>query len=184
MRSFRHPALVALVLAATARAQAPEAFPSNGEGVTVHVAPEDADLRLVRLTLGVGQLGNVVSTSREVCRAPCDRLVAALADSFQVAGPGITTSDPFSLRGHGPSVKLTVTQGSSTVHSVGEVLFGLGITALVVAAASLPLSAGVPVLRPGGYIVGGVSLGTGLVSGAIGLFLLLTSATRVELAER
>lgn len=181
---MRHPAFIALLLAATARAQAPEAFPSNGEGVTVHVAPEDTGLRLMRLTLGVGQLGNVVSQAREECRAPCDRLVGALADSFQIAGPGITTSDPFSLRGRGPGVDLRVTPGSSTVHSVGEVIFGLGITALVVAAAALPLSAGVPVLRPGGYIVGGVSLGSGLVSGAIGLFLLLTNATKVEVVDR
>src|SRR5262249_26075230 len=104
-----------------------------------------------------------------VCAAPCAMRVPADA-MYRVAGPTVTPSDAFVLRGG--DAKLRVDAGSRKAHTGGVVSLVFGIPTAVVGGILILASDDT---RSAGYITGGIGVGLTL----LGAILLATSATTV-----
>jgi hypothetical protein len=114
-------------------------------------------------------------TSRaEVCAAPC-RAEVPRELKYRVVGDGFPPSAVFSLPGR-DRVLLSVTPGDTRVHDGGGLLTLVGAIAASAGAVTAMTSSG----DKGSMIGGLVCLGVGGVALAIGIPMLLTSATTVR----
>lgn len=172
---------------------APRARPIAKNEVLVHI---DADKTNVRLLRYVGTSTGYTSKSTVVihsfsdeCLAPCDVVVPKASDRFYLDGDGMTPSEEFTLVDHQPAVDLKVTGGSAIQNWGGRTLVLLGFSGLLTGAILTPIAAaslggqGRPFLENGLAVAGLISLGAGLVLGAIGIPLWLTSLTKLEFVD-
>ena len=183
------------VLKANGKSRKPSDAP-----VYVEIESEKSDIQLIRL---VGSSYGTVATTRgaasivvnsfsEECTAPCEATIERPRDKFFLTGDGMTTSEAFSLAGHGESLRLKVTPGSAWMRGPGVVFLSLGLPTaitggivwLVDSLSSSSVAPGTqnPYNRSGGPSMSSPAILTLIGAGMMGLSipLIAWSGTKVE----
>jgi hypothetical protein len=120
------------------------------DGVQVHIESNNPGIQLFRhLGTSVGSFAAagggtgtlVVQRIANECSAPCDMFIPKPRDTFFLSGGGATTSDAFSLSGHGSSVTLKVAAGNAWMRTAGWGLTLVGASAVITAGITFAVSA-------------------------------------------
>lgn len=166
-------------------------------GARVHMEATRENATLLRLAaagVGYGSVGGrAAAVSFEqyepICTAPCDAALDPKA-TYVVAGDGVTPSDKFRLPRAARDVRLDVKAGSAAARSWGWTSAITGLTGVILGGTFLVLDASNPksnsatdsgsnVLKTVGY----VGLGAGVPLLALGIVLVATSGTSVDVRE-
>ena len=169
-------AVPSTVIAAEPPAAEDESLPETAE-VHLGAAPEVELLRALSLD------GRVRATPTHVCTAPCDLAVELRPDAlFFVDGPNIPRSGPFTLDAAAPT-QLLVDPGSLAQRYAGITVLTLGAVGSVIGSTVLALDLFDEASSSARLGAGGITLGTGLASLAVGIALVATSGTDVEVVR-
>ena len=177
---MRFLCLLALAVPSTVIAAEPSAedgsLPPTAE-VHLGAAPE------VDLLRSLSADGRVRSAPTHVCTAPCDEAVVLRSDAlFFVDGPNIPRSGPFTLDAAAPT-QLLVDPGSLAQRYAGITVLTLGAVGSVIGSTVLALDLFDEASSSARLGAGGITLGTGLASLAVGIALVATSGTDVEVVR-
>jgi hypothetical protein len=169
-------AVPSTVIAAEPPAAEDEPLPETAE-VHLGAAPEVELLR----ALSVDR--RVRATPTHVCTAPCDLAVELRPDAlFFVDGPNIPRSGPFTLDAAAPT-QLLVDPGSLAQRYAGITVLTLGAVGSVIGSTVLTLDLFDEASSSARLGAGGITLGTGLASLVVGIALVATSGTEVEVVR-
>jgi hypothetical protein len=171
--------LIALAVPSIALADEPTAPDGSATTVQVHLeaTPEVALVRSLSLD------GRTRVEPSHVCAAPCDVAVEQRSDAlFFVEGPGVPRSGSFNLDASAP-VNVVVDAGSLTQRYAGITVLTVGAIGSVVGGVVLGLDLFDDASSSTRAAAGGITLGTGLASLAVGIALVATSGTKVEVVR-